>query len=131
MVGFAGLSVPLAGVGAFGPVGEATDSVVGDVVTGVLPAAIAKVVSLAGAAVGSETLDIDVLFAVALRLFAIASEKKKQLLTIRMRAVTLRQVDVDLRICMMVVPCLNFSGVVWALASVKEPPILFARSEWL
>src|SRR2546430_7752821 len=44
MVGLAGLSVPLAAgdgaSGAFGPVGEATDSVVGDGVTGVLFAAV-------------------------------------------------------------------------------------------
>jgi hypothetical protein len=115
MVGLAGLSVPLAGVGAFGPVGEATDWVVGDVVAGMfLAVAVAKVVSAAGAAVGSETLDIDVLFAVALRLFAIASEKKKQLPTIKMKAATLRQVDVDLRICMMIIPCLKISASSWS-----------------
>ena len=49
MVGFPGLSVSLGGVGAFGPVGEPTDSVVGDVVAGVFfPVAVVTVVPPAG-----------------------------------------------------------------------------------
>src|SRR5207237_6604889 len=57
MVGFPGLSVPLGGVGALGPVGEATDSVVGDAVTGVFVAVVRVVPPAGEAASGVELFE--------------------------------------------------------------------------
>jgi hypothetical protein len=95
MVGLAGLSVPLAAgdgaSGAFGPAGEPTDSVVGDVVTGVFfSVAIVRVVSLAGEVAAGVAL-----FESEVARFVRANDSDKNTVLVRMRvaATSTRQFD--------------------------------------
>ena len=104
----------MAGVGAFGAVGA-----LGVICAAELFKLLVAVRAVLVDNVPVETLKVvwveELLLLVFVRLFAIASEIRKQLPTTNVKAVTLLQLDVDLRICMVVYSLLKISDV-WKAA---------------